>query len=320
MAGSVTDAKNDPKVLIGMVTLNSRDTLPRSLESIAGLDYDLSRVTLVLEDAGSTDGSTQLIEEFAEKYRSRFRKVVIVRDPPGTGIAAGRNRILDHLTDEEYVFFVDSDVVLPRDALKRLLRLMAPSVGIAFLFYSYHSYERPPPGVVSVKAFGMGCTLIRREVIEACGRFDERLRCQEDADFCLRASKLGYRLVLDSSSHAEHLKRFSGSRIRRILSSSIKHRRDHAILTLKHRTWALRTVIGFVLLVTTLSSLITRNLLLLAPLVAYFLLQLARRKDLEVAFAITLNSLILPLAVTLGMLEQALGLPKELTYRRHGSS
>lgn len=137
----------------------------------------------------------------------------------------------------DYIFFLDSDVVPPRDAI---LRLIARNVPIISGVYFRRS---PPQGVpvmiregqwvlqypknqiIEVDVVGAGCLLIKREVLEKLppqdpvrGKhwFDWRVDMQhslpkgeamsEDFTFCLQARKtLGLKILVDTSVECRHI-------------------------------------------------------------------------------------------------------------------
>jgi GT2 family glycosyltransferase len=129
-------------------------------------------------------------------------------------------------TDNDYLFFIDSDVIPPYDALKKLLEAQKdaisgcyPSVrfdsiaGLDKIIYNVfrHTVNEKGTrsfvnvtgqGVEEIESAGAGCLLIKREVLEKMGadwfRFqyapEGTVIYGEDIDFCMKLPKHGYKL------------------------------------------------------------------------------------------------------------------------------
>ncbi len=148
---------------------------------------------------------------------------------------AGVKAMLDNGFD--YVFFLDSDVIPPNDAVLRLLNHNTPIVSGMYCRRSPpHGVpvaikdgkwltELPGPGrspLVEVEVVGAGCLLVHRSVFETmppsrAGKawFDWRVdspelfpqgeAMSEDFTWCLNARKAGYKVLLDTSIRCRHV-------------------------------------------------------------------------------------------------------------------
>lgn len=133
----------EPSILIGAPIRNMEKTLPEYLEAILSLDYPKKCISLIWIVNDSTDGSLALLEEFREKHGKKYKRIEIpiinfgapvdqkiagIRygkdDEWGTidSMAKGKNILRDSMDDEEYMFYIEGDVIVTRDCLKRLLR------------------------------------------------------------------------------------------------------------------------------------------------------------------------------------------------------
>lgn len=96
---------NEKRLTVTAVTLslNQRPVLERAMRSVLEQDYP---VEYILVDAGSTDGSRELID----RYRARLAHVIF---EPDDGPADGLNKALEVATGDVFVCVNSSDALLP---------------------------------------------------------------------------------------------------------------------------------------------------------------------------------------------------------------
>ena len=94
---------------------NSKQYLTQSINSILNQTY--SDFELILVDDGSTDGSSQLCDDYA----ARDKRIKVIHQD-NQGQAAARNRALD-IAQGDYIAFVDSDDYIHPQMLAILLNL-----------------------------------------------------------------------------------------------------------------------------------------------------------------------------------------------------
>lgn len=140
----------------------------------------------------------------------------IERDLPGEDfkgdricrIAKARERIRQYFLsgDYSYLLFIDSDIDFPPETLEVLLNANADVV--------YHSYlaHKGYPGIGGIIRTGLGCTLIKRKVLEKCdfitGIEEEGNEANkgEDILFKEKAENASFSvLVLENCLHLKHL-------------------------------------------------------------------------------------------------------------------
>jgi len=104
------------------------------------------------------------------------------------------------------IFFLDGDSVLDPDFLSTAIpRMDDPTVGLVFGWTRelrpqrnifHHIFDlhwwRPPPGPAEASG---GCSLTKREVLEASGGYDARLAAGEDVELCARIRADGYQVL-----------------------------------------------------------------------------------------------------------------------------
>lgn len=175
------------KVSIVIPALNEREYLPKLLSTIAAQTFQ--DLEVVVADAGSTDGT----DDIAREYGAR----VVEGGMP----ARGRNNGA-RASKGEFLFFLDSDVKLPKDFVENAYGEMQERyIDLATCEY------RPLSNVPLDRALHeLGNTMIRlslrvdprapgyaifttQRLFDRVGGFDESITVAEDGDFVKRASK-----------------------------------------------------------------------------------------------------------------------------------
>lgn len=134
----------------------------------------------------------------------------------------------------EWLFFLDSDVVPPHDAVLRLIAHKQPIISGVYCRRSppvaipvmikdgKWLTEFPANAIIEVDLVGAGCLLIHRTVLETLppqrpGKhwFDWRVDLQgvlpaheclsEDFTFCTAAKSVGYKVLVDTSIQCRHI-------------------------------------------------------------------------------------------------------------------
>ncbi len=176
----------------------------------------------------ATDAPASLGRCLAAIARSDEPHVLeVVTQPRGAGPAAARNAGVAR-GGGEIVVFVDSDVEVHPDALRRMRERLDADPSLDAVFGAYdelpvaqHSVSRfrnllhhhvhvSSPGPATTFWAGLGA--IRREAFLAVGGFDERRYSRpsiEDVELGVRLHAAGRRIVLDPAVRGTHLKRWT---------------------------------------------------------------------------------------------------------------
>lgn len=142
-----------------------------------------------------------------------------------------RNLIASWAVNYDYLFSVDSDIVLPKDCLTKMIASNAPIIAGVYIqripgehnieVYGFHpsgatprlKFEQIAGRVHNVAAVGMGCCLINSDVFRAMkypwftyhAALDHNKTISEDVDFCLKARARGFHTFVDGTILCDHI-------------------------------------------------------------------------------------------------------------------
>ncbi len=91
--------------------INSARTIGNCLSHLTQLDYPPDRYEVIVVDAGSTDGSIDIV---AERIDDRFRQIVKLGCSEAQGQSLGVQS-----SKGEMVMFTNSDIYVPRDWIRK---------------------------------------------------------------------------------------------------------------------------------------------------------------------------------------------------------
>jgi glycosyltransferase involved in cell wall biosynthesis len=158
---------------------------------ISARDQNYDQLEVIVIDDGSTDRTAEIAAAHGVRVLSQ----------PNGGPAAARNAGVA-VARGEFVTILDADDIWPRDRLSQQVEYMRehPEVGIVFgltEMFLTPNQERPAHRPVfdeGERVPGHPSTmLVRRDIFELIGGFDESLRLSEDVDWLARAVDAGVR-------------------------------------------------------------------------------------------------------------------------------
>jgi GT2 family glycosyltransferase len=208
-----------PKVAVVVLNYNGKELTERCLQSVMGSRY--ARKEIILVDNASTDDS-------AERLAGMFPSAIVLRNRQNLGVTGGRNRGFREAVrrGNEYVLSLDNDTRIDERMIEELIAVAESDPAIAvvgpktyaddgsgkiqcaggsitytqnvcaqrgFGEIDHGQYDAMQP-VDYFPGFGF---MARREVFEALSFLDESFEGygHEDTDFCLRATRSGYRVL-----------------------------------------------------------------------------------------------------------------------------
>jgi len=202
-----------PAVSIIVPTFRREEALCQMLRTLLAQDIDDFEILLI-------DQTQKHTEETIRFLSSNTRRVKrVVQEIPNLPMA--RNNGLS-LASGAFVVFIDDDVLLPADCIRRLVDHLSRGVsdGVTGLINFDWSDEelrqrwdiakkRIENGLWYVNNFIGAVMAFRREVFDSIGGFDERLGALsrgmgEDYEFCRRATRAQLRLAIDTTIVIQH--------------------------------------------------------------------------------------------------------------------
>ncbi len=243
---------NLPSATIIILNWNGKAYLEACLTAL--LDQTYKPQEILLADNASTDDSRALVRE-------SFPTVKIIENERNLGYAGGNNAALRQV-DSETAVLVNPDIVVARDWLENLLAPFAidKTIGIVGSRLLYPGKERQlqhagglithPQAMPAHRGmyeedkgqfdeladvdFVTGAAIaVRREVLETAGLLDEGYFMYfEDADWCAKARRSGFRVVYAPRATAVHDEsaiavRGSASYLRRFHSGRWRYLLNH---------------------------------------------------------------------------------------------
>ncbi|THV43390.1 glycosyltransferase family 2 protein [Glycomyces buryatensis] len=214
---------NTPDVTVVTAVYNTLPYLNDCLESLAAQTIGAGRYEVIAVDDGSTDGSGEELDRFAEKYPDTFR---VFHQENSGGPAVPSNLALEHARGR-YVFFIGSDDYLGRESLERMVAaadgwgadvLLCKMVGVggrkAPPVFDHTLPDAPFPSEKLAWALS-NTKLFRRELVEAEAlRFPEDMAVCSDVPFTLRAMTAAQKIsVLADYDHYFAVKRDEGENL-----------------------------------------------------------------------------------------------------------
>lgn len=248
------------KILVGSPVRVKNTILKEFLLGLDEAEKGLNRVSYYFVDDNTDVISSELLQAFAERndvvlkkgselfksdvryYEHNWKAETLKK------VTTFKNAIIQHCIDQgfDYLFLIDSDIVIDRRSLLQLLsdqvdivsnvfwnqwvkngKLTAQCFWIPDIYLQEKEFNitRPfeeshkirmemyeqlkKPGLYPVDGLG-ACTLISRQALERGVNFTEIPNLKifgEDRPFCIRAGALGYTLYMDTHYPAYHISR-----------------------------------------------------------------------------------------------------------------
>jgi len=215
MTETILMRKKKPLISIVILNWNGKQDTLRCLESVDKLSY--SNIEVIVIDNGSSDPITT--DDITSSTNLK-----IVYNKENQGFAGGHVSALPHCNGE-YLFLLNNDALIDKDALSNALRVFEGDKNVAVVggkSYSllenehtslgFYAFQYVDPITAEVKTYtndsGLQDTatvsgsavMIKRSIIDTYGYFDERFFAYyEETDLFARYLRSGLRIIYDPS-------------------------------------------------------------------------------------------------------------------------
>ena len=182
--------KNNPLISVMMPTYNNAKYIKQAIESIYAQNYD--NMEIIVVDDGSTDNTKEILKQYKNiKYFYMEHK----------GISFARNVALKN-SKGEYIAFLDSDDYWLPDKLNIQMQYFQEHPDCQIVFTKYKNiFEKEElkknKRAMHEKAIEdsfqqyLPSTILKKELFNKYGFFDEKFSGIEDAEFIYRISMKG---------------------------------------------------------------------------------------------------------------------------------
>ncbi|MBI3397174.1 glycosyltransferase family 2 protein [Candidatus Woesebacteria bacterium] len=224
-----------PKTSVIIVNYNGGTVLEKCLLSVGEIIYPIWE--LIIVDNGSTDN----FESTIHKYKKNFSNIKIIRNETNKGFAPANNQGVKVATGK-YILLLNNDTVVPKNLLSVMVEKMKrdETIGamqpkifimdkpgfldnagsfitkIGFLVHWGYDQKDGKEFMKEREVFtGKGaCLMIRKEVVDNVGLFDEDFVSYfEDSDFCWRVWLSGRRVIFFPKISIRHKVGYTNKRI-----------------------------------------------------------------------------------------------------------
>jgi len=204
----MTDS-NRPLITIVLTTFNSERVVEKTLKGIIEQDFPLNGVELIIVDGGSKDNTLKIIGKFVKHYAKKFYDVNVIVHDKNYGLSKARNDGLK-ASRGKYLLILDHDVYMERNILCVLYEFLSNSpnrtIGVTPLLVPVSNnlldrwLVKVLEGRITEYYAVADCILLRRDVIEVIGYYDETLgppfTIFEEREYGARIESKGFKIYM----------------------------------------------------------------------------------------------------------------------------
>ncbi len=210
----------EPLISVVIPVYNDPQGLENTLKSLVNQSYLYKDFEVIVCDNASKDNTPEVAKDYAKKY-PKIIKVVIENKIQSS--YAARNKGIK-VARGTIIAFIDADMTVKRDYIKRIAEIFEKDREINYMGCNVEIYLEdnnvfgiydkitgfPVERYVKYSNFAPTCCLVvKRNVFEKVGLFDERLISGGDFEFGNRVCKNGIKLFYSSKIVLKHPARSS---------------------------------------------------------------------------------------------------------------
>lgn len=188
------------KLSIITINYNNADGLRKTLASVAAQTY--RDIEHVIVDAASTDGSVEVIKEYADKAGYP----VLWSSEPDGGVYAGMNKGIKRATGDYIQILNSGDILFAPNVTERMFAALPEGVSILYgnMLKSYDgktivNRDTCGSGMYTPESFlyfykgtlNHDCAYIRRDLFDKYGLYNEDMKICSDWEWYVKAIALG---------------------------------------------------------------------------------------------------------------------------------
>ena len=186
---------DEPKISIIIPTYNQAEYLQEAIESVLNQTY--KNIEIIIIDDGSTDNTLKVVNSFNDN------KIIFIQQR-NKGASSARNTGIKE-ANGEYIAFLDSDDLWLKDKLRKQIDFMRenPEVGLLGtgcfqmidtnkMIYKKifpHKNEILQKNLIQYNPFIQSSVIVRKDVFNDIGLYDEKFKESEDYDLWLRIAQ-----------------------------------------------------------------------------------------------------------------------------------
>ena len=196
-----------PLVTVGVVVFNREWIIKQMLTSLQNQTYPHDKIFVVIVDGASKDGTVAVAKEVLSKSDFSSYEVIVKK----SNIPEARNLCIQNMKGD-FLLYWDSDVIMEPTAVERMVEIQKREKvdmvaswvtevtvnSVDEISGKWPEWETKYPRLEKswmIDECGTGNILISRNVVSKV-TFDPQLTFFEDKDFSLRATKLGFTILV----------------------------------------------------------------------------------------------------------------------------
>ena len=187
---------------------------------------------LIIVDNGSREDTRDYLNSL--RAQEQIKEIKLIFNEKNEGAVKAKNQALK-VSDADFVCFIDNDIEVTPGWLSQMIKLLERVKEIGMLSADSNSFGTRAPEGISLEDYGRSlkglaneyaeagqcatfCVLLRREVINKIGLFDEgyQLIMYEDTDYSMRVIAAGYICAITKGAYVWHYEHKTSGKMKKM--------------------------------------------------------------------------------------------------------